>query len=168
MSSDHKIVRLNTAKPKAEADKILRQKWGSVLDDGFTVVPSVLIHSLTAMKLGATELAILVALIDLWWSPADMPWPSKSKLAKRLGISESTVQRSLKRLVAEGLIVSEARFRGHGGQTSNRYDLTPLVARLEAISKDLKTAEAAADDLKRKAVRKSAPAKASPRTQAAS
>ena len=129
---DTNIIQLTPRMPKAQVDKILRQKWKTSLDGGFTVVPSVMLRTLPSLGVQASELAVLVILIDLWWKPGDMPWPSKAKLAKLLGVSEKTIQRSIRKLVNAGLIVSEPRHRSHGGQTSNRYDLTPLVARLEA------------------------------------
>lgn len=157
---DNNIIQLAPRLPKAEVEKILRQKWKGSLDTGFAVVPSVLIRSLPSLGIQASELAVLVILIDLWWKPGDMPWPSKAKLAKLLGVSEKTVQRSIKKLVEAGLITSEARHRAHGGQTSNRYDLTPLVQRLEAAAKALKAAADQAERDRSKAVRNSAPKKA--------
>lgn len=157
---DNNIIQLTPRLPKAEVEKILRQKWKTSLDTGFTVVPSVLLRSLPSLGIEANELAVLVILIDLWWKPGDMPWPSKAKLAKLLGVSEKTIQRSIKKLVDAGLILSESRFRGHGGQTSNRYDLRPLVARLEAATKALKEAESKAERERSRAVRSTAPKKA--------
>lgn len=156
---DAKVVQLADRRAKPETDKVLRQKWKSSLDGGFTVVPSVLLQTLPGLGIRASELAVLVCLIDFWWKPEDMPWPSKAKLAGLLGVSEKTIQRVLRRLESRGLIASEARHRAHGGQTSNRYDLTPLVARLEAVTKDLKDAEAAAAKARGLAVHKSAPAR---------
>ncbi|QCQ99369.1 helix-turn-helix domain-containing protein [Brevundimonas sp. SGAir0440] len=152
-----KVIRLSDRRGKPETDKVLRQKWKSSLDGGFTVVPSVLLQTLPALGIRASELAVLVCLIDAWWKPDDMPWPSKARLAGLLGVSDKTIQRAIRRLEARGLIISEARHRAHGGQTSNRYDMTPLVARLEAITKDLKDAEAEAEKARGIAVHKSAP-----------
>lgn len=158
-ASEDKVVRLADRRAKPPTEKVLRQKWKTSLDGGFTVVPSVLLHSLPGLGIGATDLAVLTCLIDAWWKPGDMPWPSKAKLAAMLGVSEKTVQRALRRLEARSLIRTDPRYRSHGGQTSNRYDLTPLVARLEAVTKDLAEAEAAAAKARGAAVHKSAPRK---------
>ena len=48
---------------------------------------------------------------------------------------------------------AEARHGAHGGQTSNRYDLSPLVTKLELIVRDMKAAEAEAVKVKRSATR---------------
>ena len=145
---------------KPDSEKVLRQKWRGSLDTGWTVIPSALIRGLPRLHIGAGELAVLISLIDYWWAPDDPPWPSKKALAERLGVSQKTIQRHLAVLRQEGLIVSEARHRAGGGQTSNRYDLTPLVAKLEAIATDMKKAEAEAAKLRRAATRPGARAKA--------
>lgn len=138
---------------RPDSEKVLRQKWRSSLDTGWTVIPSALIRGLPRLHIGAGELAVLISLIDYWWAPDDPPWPSKKALAERLGVSQKTIQRHLAVLKQEGLILSEARHRTGGGQTSNRYNLTPLVTKLEAIVGDMKKAEAEAAKLKRAATR---------------
>ncbi len=138
---------------KPDSEKVLRQKWRTSLDAGWTVIPSALIRGLPLLHIGAGELAVLISLIDYWWAPNDPPWPSKKALAERLGVSQKTIQRHLAVLQQEGLIVSEARHRAGGGQTSNRYDLTPLVAKLEAIAAGMKKADAEAAKVKRAATR---------------
>jgi hypothetical protein len=148
-----KIVRLVDRRPQGESEKVLRIKWKSSLDAGWTVIPSALLRGLPRLHIGANELAVLICLIDYWWAPTDPPWPSKKALAERLGVSQRTIQRSLACLQEEGLIVSEARHMASGGQTSNRYDLSPLVAKLEVIAADMKGAETEAAKLRRAATR---------------
>lgn len=141
--------------PPRESEKVLRIKWRTSLDMGWTVIPSALLRGLPRLHINATDLAILISLIDFWWAPESAPWPSKRVLAERLGVSQKTVQRSLKRLQDEKLIISEPRRAATGGQTSNRYDLTPLVKRLEAIVADMKQAALDAEAAKRSATRPS-------------
>ncbi len=138
---------------KPDTEKILRQKWRTSLDAGWTVIPAALIRGLPRLHIGVGELAVLIILIDYWWAPDDPPWPSKKALAERLSVSQKTIQRHLAVLQQEGLIVSEARHRKGGGQTSNRYDLAPLATKLEVIAADMKKAEAEAAKLKRAATR---------------
>lgn len=136
-----------------ENEKVLRIKWRTSLDMGWTVIPSALLKGLPRLHIGATDLATLICLIDYWWAPESAPWPSKRALAERLGVSQKTIQRSLKRLQDEKLIISEARRSTSGGQTSNRYDLSPLVKRLETIVADMKQAVLDAEAAKRAATR---------------
>ena len=53
-------------------------------------------------------------------------WPSISTLAKKCSVSTRTVRRSLRVLMDSGMLIAEARRRGDGSSTSNRYRL--LVA----------------------------------------
>lgn len=145
----------SASSPPRESEKVLRIKWRTSLDMGWTVIPSALLRGLPRLHLGATDLATLICLIDYWWAPESAPWPSKRALAERLGVSQKTIQRSLKRLQDEKLIVSEARHSTSGGQTSNRYDLGPLVKRLEEIVVDMKKAALDAETAKRAATRPS-------------
>jgi len=151
--SEGQIVSLADRRPRPETEKVLRAKWRTSLDAGWTVLPSSLIQGLPRLHIDANGLAVLVCLIDYWWAPGDLPWPSKKTIAERLNVSERTIQRTLRRLQEEGLIKSDARYRSHGGQTSNQYDLSPLVAKLEAITADMVATEAEAKKGKRAATR---------------
>ena len=59
-------------------------------------------------------------------------WPSVSTLAKKCSVSTRTVRRSLRVLMDSGMLIAEARRRGDGSSTSNRYRL--LVARGDNMS----------------------------------
>ncbi len=83
-----------TSSPARESEKVLRIKWRTSLDMGWTVIPSALLRGLPRLHLGATDLATLICLIDYWWAPESAPWPSKRALAERLGVSQKTIQRS--------------------------------------------------------------------------
>ena len=50
-------------------------------------------------------------------------WPSIPTIAKELKLSESTVRRALKDLRKEGFIITEQRYRKHGGKSSLLYKL---------------------------------------------
>jgi DNA-binding transcriptional ArsR family regulator len=147
------VIQLAEHRPKVETAKVLRLKWKTSLSAGWSVFPSALVRGLPRLHIGAPELAVLICLIDYWWLPDDLPWPSKKALAERLGVSPRTIQRTLAKLQQEGLIVSETRHNASGGQTSNRYDLSPLVAKLETIAADMKMAETEAAKLRRAATR---------------
>lgn len=157
------VILLSERRPKPDTERVLRIKWRSSLDAGWTVIPSALLRGLPRLHIGAGELAVLICLIDYWWSPSDPPWPSKKALAERLGVSQKTIQRTLARLQEEGLIRSEARHTASGGQTSNRYDLSPLVAKLETIASDMKQAGQEAAKIRRAATRPGSRAKVLPK-----
>lgn len=156
-SSDAKttnVVPLKSAGTPAVTEKILNQKWGKdTMAANYAVVPSALLRGQARLGITATELAILIHLIDHWWKPDEMPWPSKKTLAERLRVGAKTIQRAMARLEEEGLIKRESRFHNTGGRASNRYDLAPLVDRLKPIAKDLVAASSEAKAIKKKAQR---------------
>lgn len=80
---------------------------------------------------------MLLHLIDHWWEETTMPFPSKKRLAERLGVSDKTVQRAMQRLETEGLVKRVVRNHASGGQASNEYDLSPLVEKLKPIARDM-------------------------------
>lgn len=140
------VVPLHPAPPEADK-RSLEKRWSKeVLEPGFTFVPSVILRAQARLHIDAVELTVLLHLIDHWWDDDTMPFPSKKRLAERLGVSDKTIQRAMKRLEDEGLIRREARSHSSGGQASNRYDLSPLVEKLKPIAADMTRArdEAAA------------------------
>lgn len=148
------IVPLKPKQAPEESQKILNQKWGQdTMNANYTVIPSALLRGQARLGINATELAILVHLIDHWWKPGEMPWPSKKTLAERLRVGEKTIQRAMAHLEEEGLISRKARFNKTGARTSNEYDLAPLVERLKPIARDMVAATSAAKALKKKAER---------------
>ena len=66
-------------------------------------------------------------------------WPSVSTLAKKCTVSKRTVQRSLRVLIDDGLLIAEARRRHDGSSTSNRYRL--LIAGGDNLSPLHETAD---------------------------
>lgn len=139
MDDDKKVVALRpAAAPEAPEGKSFERRWTKrVLAPGFTLIPSALLRALVRLQIGPIELSVLLQMIDHWWENNDMPFPSKRRLAERIGVSEKTIQRAVTRLESEGLIRRSARHSHHGGQTSNLYDLTPLVEKLTPIAEDM-------------------------------
>ncbi|BDY17640.1 hypothetical protein Sulfitobl28_36350 (plasmid) [Sulfitobacter pontiacus] len=129
-------------KKEAEDTRTLSKKWGKeTIDLGYTVMPSALLRGQARLGIGPTELAVLIHLMDHWWKPEDMPWPSKKTIADRLMVSPKTVQRAIVNLEAAKLLQRKDRYHKTGGRTSNEYDMSPLVARLKPIVADMKAAE---------------------------
>ena len=138
-----KVVSLEERRKHETADeRVLSKKWGKkTLDVGYTVIPSALLRGQARLGIGANELAVLVHLLEHWWRPNEMPWPSKATIAARLSVSDKTVQRALKNLEEAKLLHRNERYHKTGGRTSNEYDLRPLVKRLAEIAKDMNEAD---------------------------
>lgn len=137
-----------------EDARTLSKKWGKVtMDANYTVIPCALLRGQARLGIGPNELAVLIHLIDHWWRPEAMPWPSKKTIADRLGVSTKTVQRAVVKLKDQGLLRRNDRYHKTGGRTSNEYDLTPLVERLQIIAADMEKAAQKAKATKKAAER---------------
>lgn len=121
---------------KEESLKSSEKKWGvKQIESGFTLFPSILVTRQQALGIDAVEMNILLHLIVKWWSSDNYPFPSKKAIADSMGIDVSTVRRRIARMEADGLIKREARYV-ENAQTSNKYDLSPLVKALEKYAQE--------------------------------
>ncbi|MEJ1391463.1 MAG: helix-turn-helix domain-containing protein [Candidatus Sedimenticola sp. (ex Thyasira tokunagai)] len=118
--------------------KSLERKWGKVtLDvDGWTAIPNILLERQQALGIDAVKLNILLVLLKHWWEKSKMPWPSKATIGEIVGRDKSTVQKHIKQMEEKGLLKRNNRFQSAGGQTSNEYDLSGLIAQLKSLAKD--------------------------------
>jgi DNA-binding transcriptional ArsR family regulator len=107
--------------------------WGKdVRQAGFTQVPNALIERQAALGLDSVDFNILVQLLAHWWEPDRFPYPSKARLAERVGLSPRQVQRRITRLERDGLIEC---LRPPGRQTI--YQLDPLVVLMQRASREI-------------------------------
>ena len=128
----------------------MEERWGkNVIKAGYTVVPSIILRAQARLHINAVELAVLLHLLDHWWDNAEMPFPSKKRIADRLDVSTKTVQRAAAKLETEGLVRRVKRSNGQGGQASNHYDLSPLVEKIRPIADEYLEANRKAADLRR-------------------
>jgi predicted transcriptional regulator len=125
----------STKPAKKEGMKESTRKWGKiVLDAGFSIVPSVLFICQDELGLKPLQLNLLVQLLDFWWKKNRLPMPAKSTLAKRLGVSASTIRRNMVKLEEAGFIERVVRRDEARGQRSNHYDLKGLVEKLHPLA----------------------------------
>lgn len=168
MTDDADTTTTEAEPPEPKPTREMERRWSKeVLEPGFTLIPSVLLRAQARLHIDAIDLAVLLHLIDHWWSSSEMPYPSKRRLAERLMVSEKTIQRAVARLEAEGLVRRIARHYSGGGQASNYYDLSPLVERLRPLAKDVMDARAEARATVRAAERPGGRRKRSPAKPAA-
>lgn len=116
----------------------IEDRWGEeVAARGFAQVPNYLLllnqfldedHTLSPL-----ELLLLIQLVGVWWKKDEAPFPSMRTLAGRCGTSERQVQRAIKRL-EEMSLLGRTKRRDRGLISSNAYDLSPLVGRLEEVA----------------------------------
>ena len=125
-----------------ETGRASERKWGkSVMALGFSIVPSLLLRAQQRLGLNPTQLAVLMQLSDFWWDSERKPYPSKAALSDRLGLSPRQVQRYVAELEDAGLVKRTQRWSSHGGKTTNSYDLSGLVKRLQELEPEFRQVE---------------------------
>ncbi len=121
--------------PEAEQDSgAPREKWGAALDGGFQVLPDLLLRCQRELKLSSNDVVVLLHLTMAWWKRDRHPFPRSTTIARRMDVTDRTVQRSLERLRKSRLIYKKTQ-KVEVGQTRIVYDLTPLADRLIDISR---------------------------------
>jgi predicted transcriptional regulator len=141
------VVQLRVAKPSKRRSEA---KWGKeVIDQGFCIIPALLFRAQRRLGLSATQLALILQIAEFWWEDGKLPWPKKETVAERLNITEKQVQRLVRDLEKRGYVARIKRVTRHG-QTSNAYDLSGLVKKLQVLAPEF----AAAAEAKRKVERR--------------
>ncbi|RDF38408.1 helix-turn-helix domain-containing protein, partial [Acinetobacter baumannii] len=98
-------------------------------------VPTLLLFDNDKLQLTPLILNVSPTLRRNWWNKVKHPYPAQASIARRMGMSVRTIQRTLDDLVAKGLIekhrssIHNPVFKGR-----NIYRLDPLVKVLRNIS----------------------------------
>lgn len=111
-------------------------KWGDAVStgpEGFQIVPNVLLRNQDALRLSSTEMIVLLNILMHWWTPDDLPFPRTNAIAKRMGSSVRTVERSIQRL-AELSLVERLATTANDGPGQRRFDPAGLVERLQLMA----------------------------------
>src|ERR1700684_2325977 len=96
-------TKLETANPSpvpeegAEPQPIrIADKWqGAVTEaSGWVALPMSLLRLQTKLKLTPTDMVVLTNLLAHWWDPSRAVFPRSTTIAKRMGVTKRTVQRS--------------------------------------------------------------------------
>lgn len=123
--------------------RMSERKWGREAMDvrNFCILPSLLLHAQARLKLTPTHLTLVLHLADFWWDADRKPFPSKAKLAERVGLSPRHIQRQMAELEKMGLVKRNERRSRLKGKLPNEYDLSGLVARLKDLAIEFKAAD---------------------------
>jgi hypothetical protein len=123
--------------------------WGkAVYSHGYAGIPSIMIQAQRRLGINSTQMNIIIQLLDYWHEPSRKPFPTKKELAKRIGVTEKTIQNNVRALEKAGLILREMRKTAAGDWNSNIYHLDGLVAKVQALEPEF-----AAEKKKRKEIR---------------
>jgi predicted transcriptional regulator len=117
----------------------MSRKWGNdIVSAGFTSLPNHLLSINQFVRkesrLTPTELLTLFQILSAWWHAEQLPFPSKTTIARRLGLSPRQVQRALNGLEEKGYITRVARFYQNRGRASNSYNLSKMVALVRVLA----------------------------------
>ncbi|HWT11204.1 MAG TPA: helix-turn-helix domain-containing protein [Allosphingosinicella sp.] len=103
------------------------KKWSKTLmDAGWTALPSVIIENQRQLGLSPLDLNIVLYLASKWWTAEGKPYPSKSTMAKAMDVHPRTIQKHVAGLEAAGYIRREER-RTEVGSKTNIYHLDGLI-----------------------------------------
>ena len=142
-AAEAEVIAFPKAKTTKADQRPFEARWGKIVADrGYTMLPAVLIRAQHRLGLAPEHFNALLHLVYHWWEPDNNPYPAKATIAARMDKSPKTVQRYLRALEDAGLVRRIERFEGNKGQTSNEYDLSGLVKKLEVIAaEEAKVAE---------------------------
>lgn len=110
-------------------------KWGEAAIAGWQAVPDVLLKNQTRLGLSATELLVLLNVLSFWWYVEELPFPRGTTIAKRMGMTPRTVQRSLQALIDRGLLAKK-RDVGRDNKERDVLDPSGLVEALKKLAVD--------------------------------
>ena len=74
---------------------------------GWTLLPNVIFERQQALGLDPMDVNILLHLASYWWTEESKPFPSKTTIAKAIGVDPRSVQRRIARLEKGYLIRRE-------------------------------------------------------------
>lgn len=140
-----------TRKKSQDEIKVNEKKWGKpTVENGWTLLPNILLERQAVLGVTPTEMNVLLHILKHWWQADSLPFPEMNTIAAAMGVSRSTVQRSIRNMEKAGLLQRIERKSANGGNTSNMYDFSGLVKHLKPY---------AADELKKKKAAKAEKAK---------
>lgn len=114
----------------AEVSRVA-DRYGEAGKAGWSPLPDVLLFNQHKLGLGSEDLNVLLNMLAHYYTPGAMPFVRPNVIAKRMGVSTRSVQRSIARLRKKRLIAI-----ARGTKKQIVHDLTPLIARLQPFAKD--------------------------------
>lgn len=118
-------------------------KWGDALTPGFQILPDLVLKAQGTLGLSCVEVIVLENVLMNWWVRDALSFPTARTISRRMGTSERTVRRSLKRLVNKRILKKVCRGELDSGDPTRKklppgtrflYDPSPLVRRLCAMA----------------------------------
>lgn len=132
-------MKLATRKERQQRFSRNEKKWGATLmAAGYTVLPSIILEKQEALGLDPLDVNILLHLATYWWYSENPAHPTKGRIARAIGIDESTIRRRIARLEKDGLIRRQERFSSKTrGQLGNFYHFDGLIKACKPFAEEL-------------------------------
>lgn len=109
-------------------------KWGNAAIAGWQPLPDVLLKNQHKIGLTATQLVVLINVLSFWWYADKLPYPRLSSIAKRMNVSQRTVQRSMETLVQKGLLKKAKTVGQKNNDVVDCYDISGIVSVLKSFA----------------------------------
>lgn len=118
---------INFPKPAAKKPSSTERIWGkAVYSHGYAGIPSILIQAQRRLGINAMQMNIIIQLLDYWHEPTRKPFPAKKELAKRMDVTEKTIQNNMRALEKAGYI--KRRYRQGSTTASTSSPALPRLA----------------------------------------
>ncbi|MCX2543095.1 helix-turn-helix domain-containing protein [Pseudomonas sp. Z5-35] len=115
-------------KPAPVESKEIEKRWGKdLVAAGWTAIPNVLFDCSQQLGLKHLHIVIILHLAGYWWQAGNDPYPTKETLAKKIGVTARTIQRSIAELEEMKFITRHARKSKLGGNLANRYSFDGII-----------------------------------------
>lgn len=114
---------------------MIQNKWGKIiLEHGWVPIPINLLRLQPKLGINSTDMLILINLIAYWRNSNDPIYPSQESLAKNLGVTKRTVQRSIRKLEDKNLVITSPTLKKDSIYFGrNIYDITPLIIKMNFL-----------------------------------
>lgn len=133
---EKKKVIIRKAAPRARATETV-VSWGNkILDEGFTMLPNVLIENYHNIGISDTQMLILIAIMRFSFR-GKQPFPAQKTLADITGLATRTIIRAIKSLKMKGYMTVTKRYikrtNENPQRTSNLYNLRGLMEKMSSL-----------------------------------
>jgi hypothetical protein len=123
-----------TIAPLTDALSRPREKWKAAAIPGWQPLPDVLLRNQAKLGLTATDMLVLINVLSHWWYVDQKPFPRVTTIARRMGVTVRTVQRSILRLVEKGFLERRKEDCGPNGEERDVLDPKGLVDALGELA----------------------------------
>lgn len=115
--------------PPGALESRVSDRYGEAGNAGWSPVPDVLLFNQHKLGIQSDDMVVLLNLMAHYYVKNEMPFIRPTTIAKRIGVSQRSVQRSIARLRKQGVIL-KGKHETNGHIT---HDLTPLIKRLQPL-----------------------------------